>query len=82
MRDGTGGEFSAIRSYPNVEVHHMPTARDMTVLLTYCGKDVGVKHTVYTRKGSNKVQSETFQVDGEFLDLIRNHGDIETWRLK
>ena len=64
MRTGTVFEFSAIQNFPHVVVKYMTAGKTSDVQLSYMGKIVGWKTTVYKW---NKAVDTTYLIDPMML---------------
>ena len=67
IRQGTKAEYLQAITTPHASPYHMSGARTHDTEWTRCGTFVASKSTVYARKGSNKVASESFMINDEFL---------------
>ena len=67
MQNGTKAEYLNIICTPHASKRIMEAGRCQDVEWTYCGCKIAHKTTIFTRKGSSEIESESFMIDPAFL---------------
>ncbi len=67
MRIATKAEYLQVSATPNASKRIIPSTKSLFVEWRFLGTVIATKTEIYTRKGSNKIQSESFEINEEFL---------------
>tara|TARA_Y100000296_G_C4962598_1_gene151761 strand:+ start:111 stop:305 length:195 start_codon:yes stop_codon:yes gene_type:complete len=62
MREATKAEYLKAAATPHATKRIMEAGRTQDVVWSLCGREIAHKTVIFTRKNSNKVQSESFMV--------------------